>query len=93
LNWIEKSTTKAIALVDKIDYMLQKRDIIKAVGNAIDIEDPEYTKYVITSFHSIARILISVNVTIYRTVTLPKYQTSSSHCIVMMTTSLRSKTI
>jgi hypothetical protein len=68
--------------------MLQKRDIIKAVGNAIDIEDPEHTKYVITSFHSIGRILICVNVTIYRTVPLPRYQTNSSHFIT--TAKLRS---
>ena len=61
------STKKAIALVDKKDYMLQ-RQIIKALGSRIDIEDPEYRKCdAITSFHSIGCMLRSVNVTIYRT--------------------------
>jgi hypothetical protein len=52
--WIEKSTTKAIALVvKKIDYMLlQRRQIVKAVCNQIDIEDPVYAKdYHKFSFH------------------------------------------
>ncbi|MFL6402018.1 MAG: hypothetical protein ACJ71M_00860 [Nitrososphaeraceae archaeon] len=39
---IEKSTTKAIALVDKMDNMLQ-RQIVKALGKQLDIEDPAYT--------------------------------------------------
>ena len=41
--WIEKCTTKAIAFVEKIDNMLQQRQIIvKALGMQIYIEDPEY---------------------------------------------------
>jgi hypothetical protein len=65
--------------------ILQRRQIVKALGNQIDIEDPAYTKYAITDFHLIAWILISVNVTIYRTVPLPRYQTSSSHSVMIMT--------
>ena len=49
--WTEKSTTKAIALVDnKIDYMILQRQVIKAVGNQIDARDPPYRKYIITYF-------------------------------------------
>jgi hypothetical protein len=44
--------------------MLQKRHVIKAVGNAID--DPAYPKFAIRSFHSISWMLISIIVTIYR---------------------------
>ena len=33
------STTKAIALVDKMDNMLQRQLVIKAFGTPIDIED------------------------------------------------------
>jgi hypothetical protein len=44
--------------VDKIDYMLQRRQIvIKALGKQIDIEYPIYTKYAITSFDYIAHTL------------------------------------
>ena len=89
-NLDRKSTTKVIALVvKKIDYMLQERQIvIQALGNQIDIEDPAYTKYYQISFQSIVWILISVNVTIYRTVPLQRYQ--NSHCIIITTTKLRS---
>ena len=62
---IEKSTTKAIAFVEKIHYMLQ-RQIVKELGNQIDAKDPLYTKYVITDFHFIAWMIIFVDVTIYR---------------------------
>ena len=48
---------KAIALVDKIDNMLQ-RQIVKVLDRQIDIEDPAYTKYAGTSFQSIVGILI-----------------------------------
>jgi hypothetical protein len=55
--------------MEKIDYMLQRRQIvIKAVSKQIDIEDPVYAKDAIKSFHSITWMLISVIVTIYRTV-------------------------
>jgi hypothetical protein len=82
---IEKSTTKAIALVDnKIDHMLQ-RQIVKALDK--QIKDLVYSKYAITRFHSLALVFISVIVIINRTVPLSqRYQSSSSsHCIMMMT--------
>ena len=46
--------TKAIAHVDKkIDYYMVQRQIVKALGRYIDIEDPIYTKYArVQSFHS-----------------------------------------
>ena len=69
--------------------MLQRRQIVKAVDNRIDIEDPEDKKYATTSFHYIDRMLIPINVTIYRTVLLHRYQ-SSSHCIMIARTKLRS---
>ena len=51
--------------------MLQQRQIVvKALGNQIDTKDPLYTKYAITGFQSIVWIPISVNVTIYRTVSI-----------------------
>ena len=40
-----KVYTKAISLVDnKIDYMIQRRQVIKAVGDQIGTGDPVYTK-------------------------------------------------
>jgi hypothetical protein len=67
--------------VVKIDYyMLQQRHIVKASGKQIDIQYLVGTKYAITSFHYIARILISVNVTIYRNESCQRYETS--HCII-----------
>jgi hypothetical protein len=36
--WIEKYTTKAIAFVEKIDYMLKRQIVVKALGNQIGIE-------------------------------------------------------
>jgi hypothetical protein len=60
-------STKAIALVGKIDYMIQKRQIVKALGKQVDIEDPRYVKYVFISFHYLDLLRISVIVTIYRT--------------------------
>jgi hypothetical protein len=64
-----KSTTKAIALVvKKIDYMLLQIQIVNGLGRQIDIEGPAYPKFAIKSFHSISWILISVIVTINRTV-------------------------
>ena len=46
--------------------MLQGPIVIK-VFTQIGIEEPAYTKYAITDFHLVLWILISVNVTIYRT--------------------------
>jgi hypothetical protein len=65
--------------------MLQTQ-LVNALGKQIDIEDPAYTKYAITSFHSIG-LLISINVTIYRTIAPPdNYEIS--HYII--STKLRS---
>jgi hypothetical protein len=51
--------------------MLQRRQIVvKALGKEIDLEDVLCIKYAITSFHSITWIPISVNVTIYQTVSI-----------------------
>jgi hypothetical protein len=47
--------------------MLQ-RQIVKAGGYQIDIEDLTFTKYTATGFYYIAQIFISVIVTINRTV-------------------------
>jgi hypothetical protein len=66
--------------------MLQGQ-IVKDLGNQIDIEGPDGMKYAITSFHSIAWLLISVNVTIYSTAFAQWYETSHS---LMVTTNLRS---
>jgi hypothetical protein len=45
--------------------MLQ-RQIVKALGSQINIENPVFVKYAIISFHSIVWILISVIVAINR---------------------------
>jgi hypothetical protein len=60
--------------------MLQRQIIVKTLDYQIDIEDPVCMKYAIASFHSIG-LLISVNVTIYRTVALQRDQ--SSHRIML----------
>jgi len=80
--WIEKSTTKAIALVDDMDNMLLQRQIvIQALGNQIDIEEPLLCmKYASTTFQSIVWILIYDTVTIKRnTAVLQRYE--NNHCI------------
>ncbi len=70
--------------------MLQQCQIVKALEWQIDIEDTFYAKDAITSFHSIDWMIIAVNVTIYRTVSLQRYLSSSSHSIMIITTNLRS---
>ena len=76
-----------MALVEKIDNMLQQRQIVvKALGTRIGIEDLVYIKYAGTSFHSIALIFICLNVTIYRNVSYQRYETR--FCII--TSKLRS---
>ena len=50
--------------------MILQRQIVKALGKQIDIEDIVYSKYAVVSFHSITWMLISVIVTIYRTIPL-----------------------
>ena len=79
------STTKAIALVDKKDYMLQQTQIVvKASGK--QIEYLVRAKYAITRFHPIELMMVFVNDTIYRNVSHQGYETSL--CII--TTKLRS---
>jgi hypothetical protein len=68
--------------------MLQRRQIVKALADEIDIEDLLCMKYASVSFQSIVWIFISVNVTICRTNTLPQ-GFRSSHFIT--TTKLRSR--
>jgi hypothetical protein len=63
--------------------MRQQRQIIKTVDKEIHIEDLVCTKYAAGIFHSISCMLISVIVTINRTVLPQKYQTSRSHFIMM----------
>ncbi|MDF2768888.1 MAG: hypothetical protein K0S91_1723 [Nitrososphaeraceae archaeon] len=63
--------------------MIQERQIIKAIDKQIDVEDSECTKYAITSFHYLDSLLISVYVTIYRTVSEHKHETS--YCITTAT--------
>jgi hypothetical protein len=58
--------------------MLQT-EVVNAVGDHIDIEDPAFMKYPITTLHSLSWIIISVIVTIHQTVPIQRYQ--SSHCI------------
>jgi hypothetical protein len=85
LYWIEKSSTKAIGfVVEKIDYMLQRQIVVNALDEQIDIEDLAYIKDTNITFGSIFWIFICVYVTIYRTVLLQQYQ-STSHCILLTT--------
>jgi hypothetical protein len=64
-----------------------KRQIIKTLGDQMDIEDPAYRKYAITDFHSIVWMFIAVIVTIYRTITLSESYEISPYIV---TTKLRS---
>jgi hypothetical protein len=74
-----KSTTKAIALVEKIDYML-KRQIVKCLGKQIDTEYPVCMKYDSTSFQSKVWMLIFNIVTIKRNAAvLQRYE--NNRCI------------
>ena len=82
-----KPTTKAIAHVDKMDNMLQQRQIVNGLGK--QIEDALYIKYIIRCFHYIDCMFIPVNVTIDRTVPIQPYQ-SSNYCMMMNMTRLRS---
>jgi hypothetical protein len=66
--------------------MLQQRQIVvKGFGTRIDIEDLVRIRYAGTSFHFIAWIFISINVTIYRTITIQKYQGDSSSDRIIIT--------
>jgi hypothetical protein len=65
-----------------------QRQIVKGLGNQIDIEDPAYTKYAGTSFQSIVWMLIFDIVTIKRNAAIvQRYE--NNHCITT-TTLLRS---
>jgi hypothetical protein len=75
------STTKAIAVVDDMDNMLQRQIVMQALGNQIDIEDPLCMKYASTSFHSIVWMLGFDIVTIKRNAAvLQRYV--NNHCII-----------
>ena len=63
-----------------MDNMLQRQLVIKALGTRIGIEDFVCIKYAGTSFHFLDCMLISVNVTIYRTISLPESY-ENNHCI------------
>jgi hypothetical protein len=60
--------------------MLQRRKIVKALGQQIDIENLAFMKYVITSCYSIVWILISDIVTINRNTTV-LHRCENNHCI------------
>jgi hypothetical protein len=63
-----------------MDNMLQQRQIVKALGTQINIEDPVCTKYSSTSFQSIVWMLIFDIVTIKRNAAvLQRYE--NNHCI------------
>jgi hypothetical protein len=79
---IEKSTTKAIAFVDILDYM-QQRQIVKASDE--QLEDSPYTKHASTSFQSIVWMLIFDIVTIYRNAAVRQRYENSNHCITTPT--------
>jgi hypothetical protein len=59
--------------------MLQ-RQIVKGLGNQIDIEVPAYTKYAGTSFQSIVWMLIFDIVTIKRDAAVQQ-RYENNHCI------------
>jgi hypothetical protein len=67
--------------------MLQRQIVIKALGTRIGIEDLVCIKYAGTSFHFLDCMLISVNVTIYRTITLSESYEISRYIV---TTKLKS---
>jgi hypothetical protein len=68
--------------------MLQRQLVIKAFVTQLDIEDLVRTKYTITHFHFITLMWVSVNVTIYGTVLIQRYQ-DISHFIMLTTKLLR----
>jgi hypothetical protein len=70
-----------------MDNMLQRQIVIKALGTRIGIEDLVCIKYAGTSFHFLDCMLISVNVTIYRTITLSESYEISRYIV---TTKLKS---
>ncbi len=70
-----------------MDNMLQRQIVIKARGTRIGIEDLVCIKYAGTSFHFLDCMLISVNVTIYRTITLSESYEISRYIV---TTKLKS---
>ena len=73
---MEKSTTKAISLINKINNMLLQRQIV--IASAKQIEYIVCAKDAITDFHSIVWIFIAVIVTIYKNAARQRYETSLS---------------
>jgi hypothetical protein len=69
--------------------MLQRQIVVNGLGKQIDIEDPAYTKYAGTSFHSIAWMLIFDIVTIKRNSAVPE-RYENNHCIMLTTKLIRS---
>jgi hypothetical protein len=80
-HWGRKVYYKIYSFCRPNRYNMLQRQIVKSLGKQIDIEDPGGKKYVITSFHSITWMLISVNVTIHMTVPILQRYQNSSHCI------------
>jgi len=72
---------------EEIDYMLQERQVVSTVGNQID-KGPVGTEYAITRIHPIDWMLISIIVTIKRTIALSESYENSHY--IMTTTKLRS---
>jgi hypothetical protein len=67
--------------------MIQLWQIVKGSDNQIGIEDPKRVKYTFISFYNLDWMLVSINVTIYRTNT----PIHNYHCsIIIMTAELRS---
>jgi hypothetical protein len=66
-----------------------RKQIVKALGNQINIEGPAYTKYARTTFQSIVGMLIFDIVPRKRNAAvLQRYE--NNHCIMLTTTKLRS---
>jgi len=66
--------------------MLQRQIVVKVSDKQIDGEDPGHINYISTTFDFIISTFIYVDVTIYRTVPLRRYQ--GNHFTI--TTKLRS---
>jgi hypothetical protein len=66
--------------------ILQQRQIVvKGLGKQKDIEYPVCIKYAGTSFHSIAWMLISAIVPIYRNTSVSSQRYQGSHSILLTT--------
>jgi hypothetical protein len=85
----EKSLLQKLCFCRENILYGSKTNCCQALGNQIDTEDRIYTKYASMGFLSIAWLIISVNVTIYRTIKSAHRYQSTSQCIMMTTTKLR----